>query len=131
MKLIYLLLALGAFLPRALADGLPDLGEASQTVFSPQQERHIGESIMRDIRTSRDLVDDAEITDYLNALGARLVANTQDPARSFEFFVISDNTLNAFALPGGFIGVHTGLVLSAQSESPTKSPTSPSTTWHV
>lgn len=117
MKLIYLALALGAFLPRSLAEGLPDLGEASQAVFSSQQERRIGESVMRDIRASRDLLDDTETTDYLNALGARLVASSQDPARSFEFFLIRDNTLNAFALPGGFIGVHTGLILSAQSES--------------
>lgn len=117
MKLIYLLLALGFLLPRALADGLPDLGDSSQAVFSPQEERRIGESIMSDIRRSSDLLDDAEVTDYLNALGARLVANSQDPSRSFEFFVVKDSTLNAFALPGGFIGVHSGLILSAQSES--------------
>jgi len=48
MKLIYLLLALGVFLPRVLADGLPDLGDASQAVLSPQQERRIGEFLKRD-----------------------------------------------------------------------------------
>lgn len=117
MKLIYLLLALGLALPQARADGLPDLGEASQAVLSPQQERRIGESVMNSIRASRELLDDAEITAYLNALGARLVASSQDPARGFEFFVLRDPTLNAFAMPGGFIGVHTGLILSSQSES--------------
>lgn len=117
MKLIYLLLALGVFLPRVLADGLPDLGDASQAVLSPQQERRIGESIMSDIHRSSELLDDAEVTDYLNSLGARLVANSEDPSRRFEFFIVKDSTLNAFALPGGFIGVHTGLILSAQSES--------------
>lgn len=117
MKIIYSLLLLGLLAPCVVADGLPDLGEASQASFSPRQERRIGESIMADIRAGRDLVDDAEITDYLNALGSRLVANSEDPARTFEFFVLRDPTLNAFALPGGFIGVHTGLILSAQSES--------------
>ncbi|MDD5404091.1 MAG: M48 family metalloprotease [Sulfuricella sp.] len=117
MKLIYLLLAFGIFLPRVLADGLPDLGDASQAVLSPQEERRIGESVMSDIRGSSELLDDAEVTDYLNSLGARLVASSEDPARSFEFFVVKDATLNAFALPGGYIGVHTGLILSAQSES--------------
>lgn len=117
MKLIFLLLLLGSLLPPSLASDLPDLGESSQAIFSTQQERRIGESIMADIRGSRDMMGDAEVTDYLNALGERLIANSQDPARSFEFFVIRDNTLNAFALPGGFIGVHTGLILSAQSES--------------
>lgn len=117
MKLIYLLLFMGGVPLQAPASELPDLGESSQAVFSSQQERRIGESIMADIRNSRDLAADAEVTDYLNALGARLVANSQDPSRAFEFFVIHDSTLNAFALPGGFIGVHTGLILSAQSES--------------
>ncbi|MDP2783902.1 MAG: M48 family metalloprotease [Sulfurimicrobium sp.] len=117
MKWIYLLLVLGVFLPRVLADGLPDLGDASQAVFSPQQERRIGESIMSDIRRSSELLDDAEITDYLNSLGARLVANSEATSRRFEFFIVKDSTLNAFALPGGFIGVHAGLILSAQSES--------------
>ncbi len=117
MKLIYLLLSLALLFPHALASELPDLGEASQAVFSAQQERRIGESIMSDIRASRDLFDDAETTDYLNALGSRLVAQSQDATRNFEFFILHDNTLNAFALPGGFIGVHTGLILSAQSES--------------
>jgi predicted Zn-dependent protease len=117
MKLIYLLSFLVGLMPHALASELPDLGESSQAVFSSQQERRIGESIMMDIRRSRDMMGDAEVTDYLNALGARLVANSQESSRSFEFFVIRDSTLNAFALPGGFIGVHTGLILSAQSES--------------
>lgn len=117
MKLIYLLPFLVGLIPHALASELPDLGESSQAVFSSQQERRIGESIMMDIRRSRDMMGDAEVTDYLNALGARLVANSQESSRSFEFFVIRDSTLNAFALPGGFIGVHTGLILSAQSES--------------
>lgn len=117
MKLIHLLLALAIFLPGARADGLPELGEASQAILSPDQERRVGESVMNDIRRSRDLFDDAEVTDYLNALGARLVANSEDPSRNFEFFVLNDSTLNAFALPGGYIGVHTGLLLSAQNES--------------
>ncbi|MCE5181091.1 MAG: M48 family metalloprotease [Betaproteobacteria bacterium] len=99
------------------ADGLPDLGEASQNTLSPQMERRIGETIMYDIRRDRSMVDDAELTDYLNNLGYRLVASSQGNLQDFEFFVLRDNTLNAFAMPGGFIGVHTGLILAAQSES--------------
>ena len=104
-------------MPGALADGLPDLGEASQSGFSPQIERRIGEAIMVDVRHDRSLVDDAELTDYLNNLGFRLVASSSENRQDFEFFVLRDSTLNAFALPGGFIGVHTGLILAAQSES--------------
>jgi len=104
-------------MPAVLADGLPDLGEASQSGFSPQTERRIGEAIMADVRRDRSLVDDTELTDYLNNLGYRLVASSAENRQDFEFFVLRDNTLNAFALPGGFIGVHTGLILAAQSES--------------
>jgi predicted Zn-dependent protease len=107
-----------AFPPPALAEGLPDLGDAGQALLSPQMERRIGEAIMRDIRL-RDpaYADDPELTEYLSALGNRLVANSQDVRQDFEFFLIRDNTLNAFAMPGGYIGVHTGLIVAAQSES--------------
>jgi predicted Zn-dependent protease len=104
--------------PPVRADGLPDLGDAGQVLLSPQLERRIGESIMRDMRLHEpDFVDDAELTEYLNALGTRLVSNSQDVRQDFEFFLIKDNTLNAFAMPGGYIGVHTGLIVAAQSES--------------
>lgn len=104
-------------LSQTLADGLPELGEVSQSSFSPQMERRLGETIMAEIRRDRSLLVDAELTEYLNNLGYRLVAASPDNRQEFEFFVIKDNTLNAFALPGGFIGVHTGLLLSAQNES--------------
>ncbi|MBZ0092166.1 MAG: M48 family metalloprotease [Sulfuricellaceae bacterium] len=115
--LLYLVIALLPFTPRAIADGLPNLGENSQAVLTPQQERRLGEEIMQEIRQDRTFYDDPEVTEYLNDIGYRLVANSADSSLHFEFFAIRDNTLNAFALPGGFIGVHTGLILSAQSES--------------
>ena len=62
-------------------------------------------------------VDDPEINDYLNALGRRLVEASANPAGDFTFFAIRDNTVNAFAMFGGFIGVNTGTILTAQSES--------------
>ncbi|HEY5292171.1 MAG TPA: M48 family metalloprotease [Burkholderiales bacterium] len=118
MRISSLLALFLAFLPPALAEGLPDLGDAGQVVLSPQTERRIGESIMRDMRLHEpDFVDDAEAIAYLNALGNRLVASSQDVRQDFEFFLIKDPTLNAFAMPGGYIGVHTGLIVAAQSES--------------
>ena len=112
------LIFLAALAPAALAEGLPDLGEASSADLPPQLERRIGESIMRDIRLREpSYIDDIEIDTYLNTLGARLSAATPEAGRYFEFFAIRDGTLNAFALPGGYIGVHSGLILSAQSES--------------
>ena len=104
--------------PAALAEGLPDLGEVSQGDFSPAMERRIGESIMQDIRLHEPTyLDDPEIRGYLNRLGSRLVAKSLEARQDFDFFALRDTTLNAFAMPGGYIGVHTGLILAAQTES--------------
>jgi len=112
----FLLLLLLA--PAALADGLPDLGEVSQGDFSPVMERRIGESIMQDIRLHEPTyLDDPEIRGYLNRLGSRLVAKSLEARQDFEFFALRDASLNAFAMPGGYIGVHSGLIMAAQSES--------------
>lgn len=99
------------------AQSLPELGDVSQSEFSPLQERRLGESIMREIRADRSYLDDAEAADYLNSLGERLVSRGPASRQNFDFFLIRDGQINAFALPGGFIGVNTGLLLNAQSES--------------
>lgn len=101
----------------AQAADLPDLGEASRGALSEIQETQLGREIMRQARADKAYLDDAEITEYLNALGERLVAANSDPSRQFRFFAVSDPTINAFALPGGFIGVHTGLISAARNES--------------
>jgi predicted Zn-dependent protease len=101
----------------ALAEGLPDLGDVSQATFTPLLERKLGDQIMREIRIDPQYYEDVEATDYINALGDRLVAKGSDTRQKFDFFLIRDNQINAFALPGGYIGVNTGLLLAAQSES--------------
>ena len=113
-----LLLCLTLLAPAAQAEGLPDLGESSQNDLSPQMERRIGESVVRDLRL-RDpaYLEDPEVVAYLDDLGGRLAASIVGEHPDFEFFAMRDPTLNAFALPGGFVGVHTGLILAAQSES--------------
>jgi predicted Zn-dependent protease len=117
MRLRALLAALLVAVPGVLAQGLPDLGDVAQAGFTPLQERRLGEAIMREIRADRDYYDDAEATDYVNSLGNRLASRSTDSRQSFEFFLIRDPQINAFALPGGFIGVNTGLLLAAQAES--------------
>jgi len=96
---------------------LPDLGDASQAVVSPAQERKLGEAAMRQIHASGAYLDDPEVEAYLNTLGQRLAAQIAGPHPDFEFFAIADPAINAFALPGGFVAVHTGLILLTQSES--------------
>ncbi len=102
---------------RALAAGLPDLGEVGAGDLSPLAERRVGEQAMHEIRHESAYVDDPEVASYLNRLGLGLAAHAPSSSQNFSFFAVRDGTLNAFALPGGFIGVHTGLIVSAQSES--------------
>jgi predicted Zn-dependent protease len=102
---------------QALANELPDLGDVSATVMSPLQEQEISEQIMRQVAVSDDVLSDIEVSDYLQSLGARLVANGPDKRQKFNFFVVQDPSINAFAMPGGVVGVHTGLILASNTES--------------
>lgn len=103
--------------PSQMDTSLPDLGDVSQTVFTPLDEQRIGEQIMREVSFSDEVVQDVEVIDYLNAVGNRLAAASSDKQQKFNFFVVQDPSINAFAMPGGVIGVHTGLFAAANSES--------------
>lgn len=105
----------------ARAQNLPTLGDTERAELTPVMERKVGEEIMREIRRDPDYLDDAPLLEYLNMLGGSLV-DAKPEVRGeanydFSFFAVRDSTLNAFALPGGFIAVHSALVLAAQSES--------------
>jgi predicted Zn-dependent protease len=105
------------FFPASHAFELPDLGEVSRATLSESNEDRIGREIMRQMRDSPHYLNDPVITDYLNNLGLRLAAASPAPGRQFEFFAVQDSSINAFAMPGGFIGVHTGLISAARNES--------------
>lgn len=106
---------------QALAQGLPTLGQSSAADLSPAMERKLGERVMREIRADPDYVNDLLLSDYVNALGSKLVSATRkvgiDASQSFEFFVVRDAAINAFSLPGGFIGINTGLIVTTRTES--------------
>ncbi|RJX30379.1 MAG: M48 family peptidase [Oxalobacter sp.] len=76
---------------------------------------------MHKIRRDPDYLDDAPLSDYLNRIGNSMLAKYPEArgetGNDFEFFAVRDLTLNAFALPGGYIAIHSGLILSTQSES--------------
>ena len=121
IKPFWVLMAAGVILTGSFyiahADELPDLGDISAATLSPLQERQIGDQILREVATSPQVVQDAEISDYIANIGAKLVENGPDQRQQFDFFVVQDNSINAFAMPGGVIGVHTGLILAANTES--------------
>jgi len=98
---------------------LPALGESASDEFNLNQEKRIGEQIMREIRRDPAYLDDPLLLDYLHTLWAPLVHTartmgdiTADTERLFpyESFLVRDRSVNAFALPGGYVGVHLGLI---------------------
>lgn len=100
---------------RAQVD-LPDIGSPADAVLSKSDEAQIGRAIMQQIRASGTLVEDSQITEYINDIGHRIAAQANDGGHKFTFFVIDEPSINAFALPGGYIGVHTGLLEATRSE---------------
>jgi predicted Zn-dependent protease len=98
-------------------DSLPEMGTAAQATLSLEDEYRLGRMVMREVRESGALLEDPEIGEYIQSLGLRLSSQAQDGNRDFTFFIIRDNAINAFALPGGFVGIHSGLVLETRNES--------------
>ena len=113
-----LLLASLVFVSGAGADdiNLPDMGSPADAVLSTNDESRLGRMIMRDIRRSGQVVEDPLVTEYVNDIGSRIAAQTNDGDHDFTFFVVDDERINAFALPGGYIGLHTGLLEATRSE---------------
>ncbi|MGD2137718.1 MAG: M48 family metalloprotease [Gammaproteobacteria bacterium] len=104
-------------LPQNQFDALPSLGDTSGQALSPQQDKALGAAFMRQIRQSGLVLDDEEATSYLQSLGHKLAVHSDNPGHDFTFFLVNDPSINAFAGPGGYIGVNTGLFQAAESES--------------
>ncbi|MDH5500236.1 MAG: M48 family metalloprotease, partial [Gammaproteobacteria bacterium] len=103
-------------LAHAAEVNLPDMGSPADAILSKTDEAQIGRAIMHSIRGSGQLVEDPLIAEYVNEIGHRVAAYANDGDHKFTFFVIDDPVINAFALPGGFIGIHTGLLEATRSE---------------
>lgn len=96
---------------------LPDMGSAADTVLTREQQREIALSVIDQFRRAGRLVTDPEINEYVADLGRRLAYQAQNGDHEFHFFVVKAASINAFALPGGYIGVHTGLIDATANES--------------
>lgn len=99
------------------ADELPDLGASALTVLSIEKEQQLGEVIFNEFQGYSQILQDPLITEYINSLGNRLVAHAEGVRFPFRFFAVDSPTINAFAIYGGYIGLHTGLISDAQTES--------------
>lgn len=95
---------------------LPALGDASSAVVSPQAERRLGEAWLRMFRSQVRTVSDPLLSDYLERLVFDLAEHSQLSDAQLKLVVVENQTINAFAVPGGVMGIHNGLLLYAQHE---------------
>lgn len=95
---------------------LPDIGSSAGTVASPEEQRQYGFYMLHELRNQNMVLEDELLDDYINTLGFRLVAYSPKPDQPFTFFVVRDTQINAFAVPGGFVGVNAGLILMTRTE---------------
>ncbi|WP_286238979.1 M48 family metalloprotease [Neptuniibacter halophilus] len=98
------------------AQQLPDLGGSGYSVISTQQEYQLGRAWVRMLRGSAKLSEDALASQYIEELTWSLVGHSQLNDRRLEILLLDNPKVNAFAVPGGIIGVHTGLILAAENE---------------
>lgn len=96
---------------------IPSIGVAGGVTMSLDRERILGDFYMREIRNLAPMVDDPVLREYINDVGNGLVRHAKNVNYPFQFFIIRDDSINAFAFLGGHIGVHTGLFLEAEDES--------------
>jgi beta-barrel assembly-enhancing protease len=96
---------------------LPDMGDSSGTLMSPAEEKEFGEAFFRSLHSQITINQDADIQEYIQSIGQKLAANSDAPSHPFHFFVVMENEINAFAGPGGYIGVNSGLILMTEAES--------------
>lgn len=105
--------AIGSFDPQ---NSLPDIGSSSDNILSIADEKRLGEAFMRNIRGNVRLMEDPEVEDYIQALGQRLASYLSNPPYGYTFFVVDAGEINAFAAPGGYVGINSGLIVTAETE---------------
>lgn len=118
MKILPLLLAFALVGPAAAEpnDQLPDFGSPADVALSKNREEQLGRGVMLQLRNAGVVVDDPQLTEYIGTLGSQLASNANNGDFHFNFFLVNDSQINAFALPGGFVGVNSGLVLATENE---------------
>ena len=95
---------------------LPKLGESSTSMFSAEYEHQLGRTWLRIFRSQVPTIDDPLLFDYMEGLIYKLVTHSQLEDRRVEVVIVDNPTINAFAVPGGVIGIHNGLLLWAQTQ---------------
>lgn len=95
---------------------LPDIGSSAGELLTPARQAEYGKMMLAELRNYDYVLDDPLVTDWLQTMGTRLGANSDQPQQPFTFFMLRDRQINAFATLGGYIAVNAGLVLTAERE---------------
>lgn len=103
--------------PSVLSADLPDMGSPENALISKSDEFQVGLMAMRELRGQGLILEDPEISDYIQHLGSRIAAQARDDDQNFQYFVVNSGDINAFATYGGFICVNSGLILLTNTES--------------
>lgn len=101
---------------RAVDVVIPDLGSSATSIITSQQEYELGQQVMKAYRAQLPTSSDPIIYSYLEKLISDLIQYSELEEKSFDLLVIENPTMNAFAVPGRVIGVHTGLFLTTETE---------------
>jgi predicted Zn-dependent protease len=117
LSFCFTVLAVHSSIVLGSTDDLPDIGSSADTMISTSEEYRIGRQIVRGLRQAGRVMEDALLDDYIEGLGHKLVVHAHDGEHRFTFFMVRDDAINAFAMPGGFIGVNAGLMLATRNES--------------
>ncbi len=122
MKFVSLLLLLVSAVltfssAQAAPNDLPDMGSSIDQYLSLNKEQALGDSLIRQLKGQAPLLEDPLINGYIKTIGFKIVAQNKEAInRQFDFYVISAPSINAFAMPGGYIFMHSGLILKAATE---------------
>jgi predicted Zn-dependent protease len=95
---------------------LPELGSAANAAITLEDEYGAGLMYLRQMREANVILEDPEVEEYIQDIGHRLSSHAEEGQHQFTYFVIKDPTLNAFAIPGGFIFMNSGLLLITDNE---------------
>lgn len=102
---------------RSVEENLPTLGEPSEAALSPSEARHLGRQAVAQLYKTHYIVDDPQLENFLSRIGWRLAYFGSRNPPDFHFYPIANSAVNAFAMPGANIGVNTGTIVTAQTES--------------
>jgi len=114
---LFLAAALCTAIAAADPSDLPDIGSPADSVLTRAKAEAIGRAVLRQMREAGYVLEDPEVAEYVDSIGHRIAATAHDGDLSFHFFVVADDAINAFALPGGYVGVNTGLITATRNES--------------